>query len=150
MVRPCKRDLSFCVSLLTLFLYVHRCAGPESNPLSLHHASPQSPSTPSQTQPGPFDTPELASLQISDLAPSSPGTLANDVAAKQTGKAAKAEKTAGGIGVVFKVGRDGGMYVKSMSQAGAASRSSLVQVCRVCALQQRAAGILGVHTGENP
>jgi hypothetical protein len=47
---------------------------------------------------------------------------------KRLGKAAKSEKAEGGIGIVFKVGKDGGMYVKSMEQEGSARRSSLVQV----------------------
>ena len=43
-------------------------------------------------------------------------------------KAAPAAEAEGGIGVVFKVRRDGVMYVKDMAQEGSAWRSSLVQV----------------------
>lgn len=43
-------------------------------------------------------------------------------------KAARAEGT-GGIGIVFKVSREGAMVVKSMIPTGSASRSNLVQVC---------------------
>ena len=40
----------------------------------------------------------------------------------------RAEETEGGLGIVFRVGKDGGMYVKSMLPEGAAFRSSVVQV----------------------
>jgi len=40
----------------------------------------------------------------------------------------RAKKTEGGLGIVFRVGKDGGMYVKSMLSEGAAFRSSVVQV----------------------
>ena len=53
----------------------------------------------------------------------------------QQGKAEKSGKKEGGIGIGFKVGKDGGLYVKSMLAEGAAFRSSLIQVHkRLCDL----------------
>ena len=124
--------------------------GPKSNP----REAPSSPSSPTNTTQGQAAAPSHGQMEhINGITASTrddnsealikPETPSHAQARSlsplnfllQQGKAEKSGKKEGGIGIGFKVGKDGGLHVKSMLAEGAAFRSSLIQVHkRLCEL----------------